>query len=738
MSDLPNGKAAGLDGLPYEFWKWLESVPIKPNDDSDDPLKLTKCIHKVFIDIQHHGVNPTTRFSEGWICPLYKKKDRCDIANYQPITLLNGDYKLFTKILALKLAHSAPHIIHENQAGFIPGRLITDQIWLTQMVLHYTKATEENGVVVALDQEKAYDKISHDYLWLTLDKYGIPASFTNTVKSLYELAESLVIINGEKSSFFRVTRGIRQGDPLSCLLFDISIEPLAETIRKSDLTGFKTNNLNRTIVSLFTDDTTVYLSEKDNVEDLYSILTTWCLASGAEFNIEKTKVIPISKKEYRDQVVHMARTNPTSATFDQNIHIAKDGQAIRILGAWIGNNINESAIWSPILKKIDSRLKRWDRKNPLIEGRKIIIQWTIGAMSQYLMCAQGMPPNIELALTKCIRSFIWDGEGKSNASINLLYSLTNKGGKGLLHLKHRNDAIKLVWLKKLLTPRHKRSTWTSFADAILAHYSSKTPVVKIKARTNYFLQTWNINVTKLPPHLRRIIKVVRSHNLFLDAPTFSPDLLRQSPIWFHIGATPALNRLNNHADALCLRRNHKVTLVGEMADTAEQTFTENHWASPYCQCATYKHLRDAYNCLNPLKCTTLAKDILQCLPPKWLLSENHNQPPQSRNETALEDQTDDSTCIFSPRLRLTTHLEDAFHIVRPKTVRHLNPARPDTQCVTPPHTPEGINLFCGTASKINEDGELISGGSACFSQDDDRNISFQPPHLSTPIKTQGS
>jgi hypothetical protein len=121
---------------------------------------------------------------------------------------------------------------------------------------------------------------------------------------------------------------------------------------------------------------------------------------------------------------------------------------------------------------------------------------------------------------------------------------------------------------------------------ILAHYSSKTPVAKIEACTNYFLQTWNINITKLPSHLKRIIKFARTHNLFFDAPAFSPRLLRRSPIWFHIGATSVLNRLNNHADASCLRRNHKVKFVGDMADTAEQTFDEDHRVSPFCQCVT--------------------------------------------------------------------------------------------------------------------------------------------------------
>lgn len=115
--------------------------------------------------------------------------------------------------------------------------------------------------MVALDQEKAYDKIKHDYLWKTLKKYGIPDQFTQTVKFLYETAHTAVFINGISSTTFKVKRGVRQGDPLSCHLFDIAIEPLAETLRKSNLIGFQIpGESRRVIATLFADDTTVYLS----------------------------------------------------------------------------------------------------------------------------------------------------------------------------------------------------------------------------------------------------------------------------------------------------------------------------------------------------------------------------------------------------------------------------------------------------------------------------------------------
>ena len=97
------------------------------------------------------------------------------------MTLLNTDYKIYTKALVIKLAEVVHYAIHPNQAGFMPRRSIFDQVKLAQMMVHYAEVTEENGIIVALDQEKAYDKISHNYLWWTLEKYNIPDNFIHSV-----------------------------------------------------------------------------------------------------------------------------------------------------------------------------------------------------------------------------------------------------------------------------------------------------------------------------------------------------------------------------------------------------------------------------------------------------------------------------------------------------------------------------------------------------------------------------
>ncbi|KAF5335926.1 hypothetical protein D9758_018330 [Tetrapyrgos nigripes] len=224
-------------------------------------------------DIAEYGVLEETHFADGWMCPLYKKNDKCEIANYRPITLLNTDYKIFTKVLATKLGKVAPSLLHPNQAGFVPGRQISDQTKLIRMVMASAEQTGQNGLIVSLDQEKAYDKVDHDYLWKTLEHFEFPKEFIETVQRLYKTAKMSVMINGVKT-----------------------IEPLAAMLRNSHLQGFKIPGvMERLIANLFADDTTMFLAAADDFGDLQSILNEWCTVSTAKFNVNKTSIIPIEE-----------------------------------------------------------------------------------------------------------------------------------------------------------------------------------------------------------------------------------------------------------------------------------------------------------------------------------------------------------------------------------------------------------------------------------------------------------
>jgi hypothetical protein len=277
LKDLPDGKAAGIDGIPHELWKAL-STRYENNKTPNAPkFNVIKCLTLVYNDIERHGLCPPSEFPAGWMCPLYKKGDTTEISNYRPITILNTDYKIMTRALTTRLTKAVPTLIHPDQAGFMRGRKIEDQTELIRLMLDNCEASEINGAIVCLDQEKAYDKIRHDFIWKTLEKYDFPKHFINTVKSLYQNGETAIIINGVISKPYKVTRGVRQGDPLSCLIFNLAIESLASMLRDSSLKGLQImGDTERLITTLFADDTTVFLSEDDDFEDLQTILNKWC------------------------------------------------------------------------------------------------------------------------------------------------------------------------------------------------------------------------------------------------------------------------------------------------------------------------------------------------------------------------------------------------------------------------------------------------------------------------------
>jgi hypothetical protein len=456
------GKSPGLDGLPYEFFRMLD---IKFQQNKETAFDIMSLLAKLFTHIESYGITEGTNFNEGWLCPFYKKGDKALISNYRPITLLNTDYKLMTKAYSLRLMKVAPSLIHPDQAGFMKGRKIEDQVKLAKFLLNYAEVAEEDGIIIALDQEKAYDRINHNYLMRVLRHMRFPPRFYNTIANLYSNAKTVVIINGMLSDPYIVLRGVRQGDPLSCLLFNLAIEPLACLIRDADLKGVKIPGTDKNlVVSLFADDTTIYLSSRDSWSNLWTILDLWCAASTAKFNENKTVILPFGKQKYRASVALERRINKAqSEIISPSVRIVRDGETCRILGAWLGNNVTYLTPWPATVDKIRNDLERWKVTEPTLEGKRHIISMFVGGRSQYLTRVQGMPKDIEETLTMLIHVFLWDGK-RARISDNAMYSSVTQGGKQILNLAARNEAIDLWNLQSYLVQGPLQAYWCYFVD----------------------------------------------------------------------------------------------------------------------------------------------------------------------------------------------------------------------------------------------------------------------------------
>lgn len=137
--------------------------------------------------------------------------------------------------MARRLEKVLPYIIKEDQTGFVKGRNSYDNMRRLLNVIQLSQGSVDPALVLSLDAEKAFDQVEWSYLHYVLEEFGLGGYFANWVKILYNTPTAAALTNGLRSSNFPLYRGNRQGDPLSPLLFDIAIEPLAQAVRQNAL-----------------------------------------------------------------------------------------------------------------------------------------------------------------------------------------------------------------------------------------------------------------------------------------------------------------------------------------------------------------------------------------------------------------------------------------------------------------------------------------------------------------------
>ena len=137
--------------------------------------------------------------------------------------------KIFTKIISKRISLVAQNQISPSQFGFIPNRFIWENI---NLVANLTLSHQTTGQLLFLDQEKAYDRVDWNYLSNVLDISGFPKSFINLYSNILSSSSISISTLNSKPKIVWPSRGLKQGDPLSPILYNYSLEPLLLTISK--------------------------------------------------------------------------------------------------------------------------------------------------------------------------------------------------------------------------------------------------------------------------------------------------------------------------------------------------------------------------------------------------------------------------------------------------------------------------------------------------------------------------
>ena len=157
--------------------------------------------------------------------------------NYRPISLINVDLKILTKALTNRLKQVLPSIIHFTQTA-VDGRRVDNTVHMLRDFVQLINTENLDSAFIFLDQEKAFDRVNHVFLYKTMRASGIDPAFIQWVSQIYSNATTRVKVNGFLSANIKLRRGVRQGCPLSPLLYVI-IEILALQFRKNpDIVGF--------------------------------------------------------------------------------------------------------------------------------------------------------------------------------------------------------------------------------------------------------------------------------------------------------------------------------------------------------------------------------------------------------------------------------------------------------------------------------------------------------------------
>ena len=444
LKRMKNGKTPGSDGLSVEFYKifWHS---------------IKDLVHDSLIYAYENGSLSIDQ-KRGLIKLLPKKsKILTVLKNWRPITLLNTDYKILAHILAQRLQKVLPNLISLDQNGYIQGRYIGCNIRTILDIIQISQNEENSNLITFIDYEKAFDNIKWEFMYKALEAFGFGKEFRKWIKIIYSDVTSCVLNNGFSSNFFKLSKGVRQGCPLSALLFILIVEILAIEIRKNNnVKGIKIGNTDVKI-TLLADDTTLFLKDTISLRTALNIMFMFRQSSGLKINCTKTSVMQVGKKDWN--IKHFELKSIKEKIYSLGIWFCKDPEE--------SVSINLKEKYEEFIKVLD----KWRFHNLTLYGKIIALKSFALSKLTHVISSFEVSNDYVDKVQEAIYNFIWDNK-KPKIKNCVSVKRIEEGGLRIPHMASYVQANKAIWVKRLL---NDNANSTQYLKIYLPDISLKQP-----------------------------------------------------------------------------------------------------------------------------------------------------------------------------------------------------------------------------------------------------------------------